>query len=185
MALVLGDGIQMTSAGWTSWSNTLESSVALGPLPSRTHAAQSVSIALEDISVGTRSLYLGANRGRGQLYPDGSISNLSLRKTEVFEEVRQCGPHRPSGWCLVGTSSAGTGHRTHHWSTHALSLGVTPSPYSESRRIRSRGGGSINPSTIQPEALHRAHAAHTSHSTPTSEQEEAVRKDLPLVRGEK
>jgi apocytochrome f len=84
MALVLGDGIQMTSAGWTSWSNTLESSVALGPLPSRTHAAQSVSIALEDISVGTRSLYLGANRGRGQLYPDGSISNLSLRKTEVF-----------------------------------------------------------------------------------------------------
>jgi apocytochrome f len=33
--------------------------------------------------VGTRSLYLGANRGRGQLYPDGSLSNLTLRKAEV------------------------------------------------------------------------------------------------------
>jgi F0F1-type ATP synthase alpha subunit len=32
---------------------------------------------------GTRSLYLGGNRGRGQLYPDGSPSNLSIRKVEI------------------------------------------------------------------------------------------------------
>lgn len=61
----------------------MTSAVVLGPLSSRTTAAQTVSLALDALPVGTRSLYLGANRGRGQLYPDGSISNLSLRKAEV------------------------------------------------------------------------------------------------------
>jgi hypothetical protein len=30
-----------------------------------------------ELSIGTRSLYIGANRGRGQIYPDGSLSNLT------------------------------------------------------------------------------------------------------------
>ncbi len=42
-----------------------------------------MSLALDELTVGTRSLYLGANRGRGQIYPDGSLSNLTLRKAEV------------------------------------------------------------------------------------------------------
>ena len=84
MALVLGEGIQVQEDLWSSWSNEVSSSVALGPVDARTNAAQTVSLALDAIPVGTRSLYLGANRGRGQLYPDGSISNLSLRKTEVL-----------------------------------------------------------------------------------------------------
>ena len=84
MALVLGEGIHVPEGLWSSWSDEVTSSVALGPVEARTNAAQTVSLALDTIPVGTRSLYLGANRGRGQLYPDGSISNLSLRKTEVL-----------------------------------------------------------------------------------------------------
>ncbi len=83
MVLVQGEGIRVGSEEWTSWSSTLNSAAVLGPVPSRSKAAQSVLLALDDVSVGTRSLYLGANRGRGQLYPDGSVSNLSLRKAEV------------------------------------------------------------------------------------------------------
>ena len=56
----------------------------MGPVSSRANAAQTVPLALDAIPVGTRSLYLGANRGRGQLYPDGSISNLALRKADVL-----------------------------------------------------------------------------------------------------
>jgi apocytochrome f len=81
---VLGDGIHVNTDGWSSWSNQVTSSVALGPLSSRSYSGQAVSLALDALPVGTRSLYLGANRGRGQLYPDGSISNLSLRKAEVL-----------------------------------------------------------------------------------------------------
>lgn len=83
MVLVLDEGIHMKSDGWINWSQTLDSAVALGPVPSKSNAAQVVSLALDTIPVGTRSVYLGANRGRGQLYPDGSSSNLSLRKPEV------------------------------------------------------------------------------------------------------
>ena len=84
LVLVLGEGIQVTSGSWTSWSTTETVSLALGPLASRSYSAQTISLALGAIPVGTRSLYLGANRGRGQLYPDGSASNLSLRKTDVL-----------------------------------------------------------------------------------------------------
>lgn len=83
MVLVLGEGIHVRADGWTSWSTNVNTAFALGPVASRSNAAQTVSLALDAIPVGTRSLYLGANRGRGQLYPDGSSSNLSLRKTEV------------------------------------------------------------------------------------------------------
>ena len=76
MVLVQGDGIRVSTDEWTSWSSTLNSAAVLGPVTSRSKAAQTVLLALDDVSVGTRSLYLGANRGRGQLYPDGSISNL-------------------------------------------------------------------------------------------------------------
>lgn len=83
VALVLGEGIHIQANNWSNWSQTVSSAVAIGPMSSRSSAAQAVSLALDAIPVGTRSLYLGANRGRGQLYPDGSISNLSLRKMEV------------------------------------------------------------------------------------------------------
>ena len=83
MVLVQGDGIRVVGDAWTTWSRELSSAVAMGPVSSRSKSAQSVSLALDAIPVGTRSLYLGGNRGRGQLYPDGSISNLSLRKAEI------------------------------------------------------------------------------------------------------
>ena len=84
MVLVLGEGIHVRADGWSTWSTNVNTAVALGPVSSQSNAAQTISLALDAIPVGTRSLYLGANRGRGQLYPDGSTSNLSLRKTEVI-----------------------------------------------------------------------------------------------------
>ena len=83
MVLVQGDGIRVVGDAWTEWSSMMPSAVAMGPVASRSNAAQTVSLALDALPVGTRSLYIGANRGRGQLYPDGSISNMSLRKAEV------------------------------------------------------------------------------------------------------
>jgi apocytochrome f len=83
MVVVIGDGIRVTDPQWVTWSSQLASAVALGPVSSQAFATQTVSLTLDELGVGTRSLYLGANRGRGQLYPDGSLSNLTLRKAEV------------------------------------------------------------------------------------------------------
>jgi len=83
MVLVLGDGIHVQAAEWSNWSTTVSSAIALGPLASRSNAAKTVSLDIDALPVGTRNLYLGANRGRGQLYPDGSTSNLNLRKADV------------------------------------------------------------------------------------------------------
>lgn len=83
MVLVLGEGIRVTDPQWVTWSSQLTSAVAMGPASSRSVATQTVSLTLDELNVGTRSLYIGANRGRGQLYPDGSLSNLTLRKAEV------------------------------------------------------------------------------------------------------
>ena len=73
---------------WVTWSSQLASAVALGPVSSQAFAT--VSLTLDELGVGTRSLYLGANRGRGQLYPDGSLSTLTLRKAEVSSSVQAC-----------------------------------------------------------------------------------------------
>jgi hypothetical protein len=55
MVLVLGEGIRVTDSQWVTWSSQLASAVA------------TVSLTLDELSVGTRSLYIGANRGRGQI----------------------------------------------------------------------------------------------------------------------
>jgi apocytochrome f len=83
MVLVVGEGITIQSPGWLDWSATLAGALVLGPSSSRSTAGQTISLNIQTHQISTRSLYLGANRGRGQLYPDGSPSNLSLRKAEV------------------------------------------------------------------------------------------------------
>ena len=95
MVLVLGDGIRVTDPEWVTWSNQLTSAVALGPVSSQSFATQTVSLALDELGVGTRSLYLGASRALhpvpGQLkavpFAHGTSTSNAASASEQEETV--------------------------------------------------------------------------------------------------
>lgn len=64
---------------WANWNSTTYAQAKIfGPQPSRNHATLSFGLRIPSYPVSrSASIYIGANRGRGSIYPDGSPSNLT------------------------------------------------------------------------------------------------------------
>ncbi len=67
---------------WSQWQSN-RSALWIGPLASKEHAIEASSFTVNDIVPGTYTVYLGANRGRGQLYPSGLASNIAPVRSAV------------------------------------------------------------------------------------------------------
>ena len=75
----------VTLSPWTS--SEIRGSYVYGPLPSEVTAGLLVAWRSPmDWAGQSRTFYVAANRGRGQIYPDGSVSNLTTWK--VPSEIR-------------------------------------------------------------------------------------------------
>lgn len=68
--------------GWTIWPET-PSIWWNGPIRSQDHASEVMAFKTTESIPGTYSVYLGANRGRGQIYPSGLASNLAPLRSPV------------------------------------------------------------------------------------------------------
>ena len=60
---------------WEPWRSTTNAVVA-GPISAAEYTTFPVAFKASDTLPGSVTLYLGANRGRGQAYPNGAASNL-------------------------------------------------------------------------------------------------------------
>jgi len=61
---------------WDAW-RSLDTSVAAGPISAVEYSTIPLAFKANDSALpGTVTVYLGANRGRGQAYPNGEVSNL-------------------------------------------------------------------------------------------------------------
>lgn len=79
VVLCLPEGVSVLGRAqleWEQWRTAATSSV-LGPIPAKMFTTFPVALqAGNNAKPGTVSVYVGANRGRGQAYPNGSVSNL-------------------------------------------------------------------------------------------------------------
>lgn len=81
--LVLPEMIDIdVQANWSYWSNEDKQSVSFGP-QTADYSVQVVSLQVSsDALPASVTVYGGANRGRGQLYPDGTASNINNQRVE-------------------------------------------------------------------------------------------------------
>ena len=60
---------------WEQWRNNSDALVA-GPIPAGEYTTLPVALQPSDVALqGSFTIYLGANRGRGQAYPNGAASS--------------------------------------------------------------------------------------------------------------
>ncbi len=74
--VVFPSGFVIPLEEWSQWQPK-PSAWWEGPLPAKAHSVEASSFRVNDIVPGTYTVYLGANRGRGQLYPSGLASNIA------------------------------------------------------------------------------------------------------------
>ena len=84
--LLLPESIDIESQSvanyWEYWSNTEKQSVCFGPL-SAEYSVQVVTLQVDrEAFPSSVTVYAGGNRGRGQLYPDGTASNLNSQRVD-------------------------------------------------------------------------------------------------------
>lgn len=161
IALVLGEGIHIQAKGWSNWSQSVSSAVAIGPVPSRSSAAQSVSLDLDTISVGTRSLYLGAVANSIPMDPSAisrtcqAITYLTKRYGTVVHVL-----HADGVWLA------------HLLPGQAAEPTIGPRMLSQSESLVARtlnlGGASLGTSAWQSSAVHRSDATDSRYPAATS-----------------
>ena len=109
MVLILPDGFTLapsdripeemkTKVGnlyYQPYSDTQKNILVVGPIPGKTYSEMVVPILAPDpaqnkeVNYLKYPLYLGGNRGRGQLYPDGSKSNNNVFTSSVSGVIKQ------------------------------------------------------------------------------------------------
>jgi len=62
------------------WSTAKPNSYVQGPVRAREFSNQSISFVVGDSKPSSETVYVGGNRGRGQIYPDGSSSNIGITR---------------------------------------------------------------------------------------------------------
>ena len=68
---------------WESWRQQTAAVIA-GPISASKFSTVPVAFQVDPLAQpGTVTLYLGANRGRGQAYPNGDISNVVVSRSEA------------------------------------------------------------------------------------------------------
>lgn len=101
MVLILPEGFQLAppdrikpelkekvnNVAYIPYSETQPNIIVAGPMPGKKHEEMVVPLISPDVTNGKNFLkypvYLGGNRGRGQLYPDGSKSNNNVFTSSV------------------------------------------------------------------------------------------------------
>ena len=90
---------------WEQWRNNSDALVA-GPIPAGEYTTLPVALQPSDVALqGSFTIYLGANRGRGQAYPNGAASNLVSYRWEWLREdasVRSASAYRVGREVMLG-----------------------------------------------------------------------------------
>jgi apocytochrome f len=84
--LVLPDNMNIESksaSNWSYWSSDEKESIRFGPL-SAEYGVQVLTVLVSRESFPSSvTVYGGGNRGRGQIYPDGTASNINNQRVEI------------------------------------------------------------------------------------------------------
>jgi len=110
---------QTNPTQWSRWSSG-SNAITAGPLDASGYSSVDVtlrtSVEVSDLSQ-THSIFLGANRGRGQVYPNGSASNLTPLRWSSVSTVAGVS-YQPKRYGLVSWSRVTDGT---HDASHGLS----------------------------------------------------------------
>lgn len=108
MVLILPEGFQLAPAerikselkekvgnvAYQPYNENQPNIIVAGPMPGKQHEEMVVPLISPDVTNGNKNflkypVYLGGNRGRGQLYPDGSKSNNNVFSSSVDGTIKQ------------------------------------------------------------------------------------------------
>lgn len=108
MVLILPDGFRLAPAerikpelkekvgnvAYQPYSENQNNIIVAGPMPGKQHEEMVVPLISPSLADGKQNflkypVYLGGNRGRGQLYPDGSKSNNNVFSSSVNGTIKQ------------------------------------------------------------------------------------------------
>lgn len=117
MVLILPDGFELAPADrvpeemkkkvgnlfYTPYSPTKKNILVVGPVPGKQYSKMVVPILSpdpatnKDVSYLKYPIYLGGNRGRGQVYPDGSKSNNTIYTASASGTIKSITPGEKKG----------------------------------------------------------------------------------------
>ena len=98
---------------YTPYSDSIKNIIVVGPLPGKKYQELTFPILAPNPSVNksthylTYPIYVGGNRGRGQVYPDGSKSNNTFYTSPVTGIVSTIDPSDKGGYKISFTTDGG------------------------------------------------------------------------------
>jgi apocytochrome f len=121
MVLILPEGFELAPADripeelkkqvgnlyYTPYSPTKKNILVVGPVPGKQYSKMVVPLLSPDpatnkqVSYLKYPIYLGANRGRGQVYPDGSKSNNTVYTASASGTIKSITPGEKKGSSVV------------------------------------------------------------------------------------
>ncbi len=120
---------------WEQWRPNSEAIVA-GPMPAAEYTTFPVALQPSDEAIqGTFTVFLGANRGRGQAYPNGAASNLVSARWDELGVV-------PGRCFLAKRLGVSCWTRGYAWRLHLQVVGVGHAirPLAGLRALSEEGG---------------------------------------------
>lgn len=103
---------------YTPYSDSIKNIVVVGPLPGKKYQEITFPILAPNPALDknthylTYPIYVGGNRGRGQVYPDGSKSNNTFYTSPVTGIVSTITPEEKGGYKLSFTADTGESKST-------------------------------------------------------------------------
>jgi len=107
-----------SSFAYTPYSDSIKNIVVVGPLPGKKYQEITFPILAPNPALDknthylTYPIYVGGNRGRGQVYPDGSKSNNTFYTSPVTGVVSTITPEEKGGYKLSFTGDTGESKST-------------------------------------------------------------------------
>lgn len=98
---------------YSPYSDSQKNILVVGPVPGKKYSTMVVPILSPDptkdksVSYLKYPIYVGGNRGRGQVYPDGSKSNNTVYTTSAAGTVAQINPLEKGGFEVTIDTTAG------------------------------------------------------------------------------
>lgn len=95
---------------YTPYSESIKNIVVVGPLPGKKYQELTFPILAPNPAIDknthylTYPIYVGGNRGRGQVYPDGSKSNNTFYTSPVTGKVETVTPEDKGGYKILFTT---------------------------------------------------------------------------------
>lgn len=107
-----------SSFAYTPYSDSIKNIVVVGPLPGKKYQEITFPILAPNPALNknthylTYPIYVGGNRGRGQVYPDGSKSNNTFYTSPVTGIVSTITPNDKGGYAILFTNDKGESKST-------------------------------------------------------------------------